>query len=96
MVDLYIYYQVREHDAAVLAPRLLSMQARLGAAHQVGVALKRRPETRDGLQTWMEIYTATNDGFGAALDAALQDAGVSAMIVGTRHPEVFMDLKSCV
>lgn len=57
--------------------------------------IKRRPETRDGLQTWMEIYVGTGDGFDAALSAAVSDAALSELIEGDRRVEVFMDLSPC-
>lgn len=103
MIDLYVYYKVREADAAALAPRVRAMQARLGrngAAsqpafqpnHQLNYQLKCRPETRDGLQTWMEVYPACDAGFAAAVEAAAQDAGLADFIQGPRRSEVFVDL----
>lgn len=96
MVDLYIYYQVRNEDAASLESRVRAMQARLAESHGVIGQLKRRPETTDGLQTWMEIYPATEAGFGAALAAAEQDAALSELSAGKRHTEIFTDLVTCV
>ncbi|MFM9433064.1 hypothetical protein ACFDR9_000093 [Janthinobacterium sp. CG_23.3] len=95
MNDLYIYYQVREEDAAALLGLVTALQARLGAQHGVAAQLKRRPDSKDGLQTWMEIYAATAPGFAAALDAAAQQSGVAALAAGARHTEVFMDLNPC-
>ncbi|HZV65682.1 MAG TPA: DUF4936 family protein [Telluria sp.] len=95
MADLYIYYQVREQHAAALMPRVRAMQAALVARHGVAGQLKRRPEARDGLQTWMEIYPATGAGFEAALDAAVRDAALPELIEGPRHTEVFTDLITC-
>ena len=95
MDDLYIYYSVPDGHAALLAPRVLAMQARLRAAHGVAGQLKRRPGSQDGLQTWMEIYPNTEAGFDAALAAAVQDAALSELIDGKRHTEVFTDLSTC-
>ena len=95
MIDLYVYYKVREQDAAALAPRVRALQAALAHAHGVAPQLKCRPEMRDGLQTWMEVYPATNDAFGAALDAAARQAGLDGLIAGPRRTEVFMDLTPC-
>lgn len=95
MADLYIYYRVLDEHAALLAPRVLAMQARLAAAHAVSGQLKRRPGAADGLQTWMEIYPATGAGFDVALAAAVQDAALSDLIDGKRHTEVFTDLSPC-
>ncbi|MET3130732.1 hypothetical protein AAKU55_000990 [Oxalobacteraceae bacterium GrIS 1.11] len=93
--SLYIYYQVREADAAALLVLVAALQAQLAARHGVVTQLKRRPEARDGLQTWMEIYSATAPGFGAALALAVDAAGLSALTAGARHTEVFMDLMPC-
>jgi hypothetical protein len=95
MNDLYIYYQVRNEDAAALASRVRAMQARLGVEHGVAGQLKRRPEEKDGLQTWMEIYPATGAGFDAALAAAVADAALAQLTAGKRHTEIFTDLSTC-
>lgn len=95
MNDLYIYYQVRDEDAPALSARIRSMQAGLLAAHGTAGQLKRRPEAKDGLQTWMEIYPATAGGFDAALVAAVRDAALAELIAGDRHTEIFTDLPTC-
>jgi hypothetical protein len=95
MADLYIYYQVREQLAPALAPKVRAMQAALAARYGVAGQLKRRPEARDGLQTWMEIYPATGAGFDAALASAVHDAALPELIEGPRHTEVFTDLITC-
>ena len=94
-VDLYVYYQVRNEDAAALAPQVRAMQAQLFAQYRVAGQLKRRPETRDGLQTWMEIYPATQGGFDDALTRAVLDDALLALIVGKRHTEIFTELPPC-
>jgi hypothetical protein len=95
MNDLYIYYQVRDENAAALSLRVRAMQERLGAACHVSGQLKRRPGAQDGLQTWMEIYPATTAAFDAALAAAVHDAALSELISGNRHTEIFTDLDTC-
>ena len=95
MRDLYIYYKVSEQHADALELRLRIMQAELGALTGVYGEIKRRPESRDGLQTWMEIYAGTGDGFDTALSAAERDAALSELIEGERRTEVFMDLSPC-
>lgn len=95
MNDLYIYYQVREADAAALALRVRAMQERLHAERHVTGQLKRRPETKDGMQTWMEIYPAATASFDAALGVAVQDAALAELIAGERHTEIFTDLDTC-
>ena len=95
MRDLYIYYKVSERNADALELRLRMMQAELGALTGVYGEIKRRPDSRDGLQTWMEIYVGTGDGFDTALSAAERDASLSELIEGDRRVEVFMDLSPC-
>jgi hypothetical protein len=95
-MDLYIYYQVKDADAASLREAVVAMQASLAQRFGVACQLKRRPEARDGKQTWMEVYAATPAAFATALDGAVEQAGLSAWIAGPRHTEVFTDLVSCV
>jgi predicted kinase len=92
MIDLYVYYKVRELDAAALAPRVRAMQAALASSHGVSVQLKRRPESKDGLQTWMEVYPGAPDKFAEVLAQAALDAGLDALPDGPRRTEVFVDL----
>ncbi|MES2264952.1 MAG: DUF4936 family protein [Pseudomonadota bacterium] len=96
MNDLYIYYQVRQADAAALQGAVTSMQAALVSGFGISPQLKRRPQPQDGLQTWMEVYPAAPEGFEAALAAAVLHAGLSSLIAGPRHTEVFMDVSPCV
>lgn len=91
MIDLYVYYKVREADAQALAPRVRALQARVGVQAQ----LKRRPDASAGLQTWMEVYPDVDDDFPARLDAAALDAGVKGLIDGPRRAEIFTDLPPC-
>ncbi|CAH0194026.1 hypothetical protein SRABI118_01570 [Massilia sp. Bi118] len=93
MIDLYVYYKVRELDAASLAPRVRAMQTALAAGHGVAVQLKRRPGSKDGLQTWMEVYPGAPDGFDGVLAQAALDAGLDALPDGPRRTEIFVDLK---
>lgn len=95
MLDLYIYYRVRDEHAGELATRVRTMQASL--VLQVGVAgqVKRRPGSSAGLQTWMEIYLDTGSGFDAALNSAVNDAALLELIVGDRHTEIFTELLTC-
>lgn len=95
MLDLYVYYKVRSEHAARLEPLVRAMQALLAARHGVEVQLKRRPEIKDGLQTWMEVYPAVDAGFGNALELAASSAGLDGLIEGPRRSEVFTDLKTC-
>jgi hypothetical protein len=92
MIDLYVYYKVRESDAAALAPRVRAMQAALATRHGVAVQLKRRPGAAEGLQTWMEVYPQAGDDFAGELEAAAAQAGLGALLAGPRRAEIFTDL----
>ena len=95
MIDLYVYYKVREQDAALLEPRVRALQSALCARFGLTAQLKRRPDTRDGVQTWMEVYPAVTEAFEAALEDAARQAGLDALLAGPRRAEVFMDLTPC-
>ena len=93
MIDLYVYYKVREEDAERLASLVRAFQA---AMLQAGSArLLRRPESKDGLQTWMEVYPDVPESFVAELEAALAGAGVEDLIEGPRRVEVFTEFPPC-
>ena len=94
-MDLFIYYKVREADAASLRDAVLAMQAQLAEQFAVTSELKRRPESSDGVQTWMEIYPAVPGNFAGTLDVAVGRAGLSQWIIGNRHVEAFMDVLPC-
>lgn len=94
-MDLYIYYRVRSENAAALQVRASAMQHRLAAECGVACGLKRRPEEKEGRQTWMEVYEAVPDGFEATLDAAVARDGLADLIDGPRHTEHFMDIPAC-
>lgn len=92
-MDLYVYYKVADADAAALAPRVRALQAALAAAHGVAVQRKRRPGSKDGLQTWMEVYPDVPASFEETLAQAVAQAGLGALIQGPRRAEVFVELE---
>ena len=94
-MDLYIYYKVRDADAASLQKAVAAMQAQLAAQFAFKSELKRRPESNEGIQTWMEIYPAAPGNFAATLADAVERAGLAQWIVGARHVEAFMDVVPC-
>ena len=94
-MDLYIYYRVCSGSAGELRTRASAMQNRLAREYGIVAALKRRPEEKDGLQTWMEIYQAVPDGFAMLLERAVAQAGLAALIDGQRHTECFVDVSAC-
>lgn len=91
--ELFIYYRAQPTDAQRLADAVLEMQRQLcRACPGMRARLLGRPELRDGLNTWMEIY-ALPEGVdpvqvGAAVERAAQV--LSDWIVGTRRVEHFV------
>ena len=94
-MDIYLYYTIRETDAAVAQARVVALQQRLGNAYEITTALRRRPETRDGLQTWMEIYRDVPASFDRVIAQAAAEEGVTELAGNGRHVEYFMKLPPC-
>lgn len=93
----FIYYQIHQNELAAAVAAVQSFQARWRVA-QAGreASVWRRPGTRDGQVTLMEIYlpepgVALGDAFEAQLHAL--DAEVASLLrplqAGQRHVEVF-------
>ena len=93
MIDIYVYYRVRSELAALMLPHVRGMQASLRAAYGVQTLLKRRPEEKDGAQTWLEVYPSVTEEFLGNLEQAAIDAHLP--IDGGRHIEIFVDLPEC-
>lgn len=94
-MDLYIYYRVRNENAAALRGIAAAMQEHLSGQYGVVCGIKRRPEEREGRQTWMEIYEAVSPEFEQALEQAVVRNGLDALIDGQRHTEHFVDIPPC-
>jgi len=94
MVDLYVYYKVPQAHAVQLEPIVRALQARL-AQDGVTAQLRRRPESKNGLQTWMEIYPEVDTAFQARLEALAEASGMATLLEGPRRPEVFVEFTAC-
>jgi len=94
-MDLYIYYRVSLNNASLLQQRVAAMQAQLSQQYKVAAELKRRPQARDGMHTWMEVYLDVPDGFESVLKVALADNQLETLLDGPRHTEHFLDLSPC-
>ena len=93
--DLFIYYRVPVAHAMTMQKKVVHMQAVLREQWPVSTALKRRPELKDGCETWMEIYTQVPDDFSPALASAVERAQVLELTEGHRHIEIFVDIPAC-
>lgn len=95
-MDLYIYYRVRTANADAFQRKAVAMQQMLKRQYGINAALKRRPDAKDGLHTWMEVYPAAKSDFAGKLEQAVAESGLLAFIDGPRHTEQFVDLSTCV
>lgn len=93
--DLFIYYRVPVAHTVTMQEKVVHMQAALREQWPVTTALKRRPELKDGCETWMEIYTQVPEDFPSALEVAVVQAQILALTEGHRHVEIFVDIAAC-
>ena len=91
--ELFIYYRALPEHAAALTEAAHRMQGALCVA-QPGLAarLLYRPEPRDGLQTWMEVYVLPAEADAMQTAAAIEHAANAALapwLASARHVEHF-------
>lgn len=93
---LFIYYRVASSQAAAARLAVEALQSRLREALPgLQTQLLRRPEEKDGQQTWMEIYSHPQGVSPQAQDhieAAARE--LQALCPGPRHVEVFVPCAS--
>ncbi|MBC3879989.1 DUF4936 family protein [Undibacterium sp. LX40W] len=88
-MDCYVYYKAKvEHEQEVIGcfQRLRSSLERKG----ISPILQRRPESKDLMYTWMEIYHDIPSNFETIIEAGVAESGVMTFVVGTRHAEHFV------
>lgn len=93
--DLYIYYRVPVALADTLVERVSSMQDDLHTTTGTLCYLKRRPDAKDGMHTWMEVYLQTDAAFPSHLVRAVDTHALPELIHGERHVETFREVSSC-
>lgn len=94
--QLFIYYRVASGRAAAARLAIEALQARLRLALPgLRTQLLRRPDEKDGLQTWMEVY-AHPDGVSLRAQEHIEAAAreLQALCPGPRHVEVFVPCAS--
>ncbi|RZT42214.1 DUF4936 family protein [Cupriavidus agavae] len=89
---LYVYFKVPDDRAAEALPHWHRWMETVAEATGIGGTLMRRPEPRDGLQTWMESYADVPPAFDATLDGLWRQSGLAPWISGARMSERFVDL----
>jgi len=89
---LYVYFRVADEQAAAALPHWHRWMETVAEATGIGGTLMRRPETRAGLQTWMEYYADVPPAFGETLAGLWQQSGLQQWLSGERQVEHFIDL----
>jgi len=88
MRELFIYYRSRVECAAEVAALVRGFQAQLRLEHPALVArLLRRPESKDGLLTWMETYAFATMNPDHAIDAIRRCRPASTAGSGRGEPK---------
>lgn len=91
--ELFIYYRAEPAHAEALAAAVRQMQCELCGRHPgLSARLLRRPDQREGQQTWMEAYVLPADASAVALAAAIERAAetLQPLLAGPRHAEHFV------
>ncbi|GAA4335664.1 hypothetical protein GCM10023144_29260 [Pigmentiphaga soli] len=92
--SLYVYYKLAAADRdRALAPARRVLDAGRPWCRQA--SLLARPELRDGIATWMEVYDGVSDlpRLEAELNAAVAAAGLAPFLSGPRRAELFHSLE---
>jgi 2-keto-3-deoxy-galactonokinase len=92
---LFVYYKVpseqREHFKGLA---LSEMQARMHDHASLSAQLLQRPEvSKEGFETWMEIYEREGSGIESDLQEALQRSFSASKLPFKRMVEVFIPLQ---
>ncbi|MCK9509472.1 MAG: DUF4936 family protein [Pigmentiphaga sp.] len=93
--SVYIYYKLADaHQEAALAPAQDVLRA--GASHARRVLLQRRPDSKEGIATWMEVYEDVTDvpALLQALDQAVARNQLDSYLASPRLAEQFVPLTS--
>ncbi|WP_454721145.1 MULTISPECIES: DUF4936 family protein [Cupriavidus] len=89
---LYVYFRVPETLAEEALPHWHRWMETVAEAGGIGGTLLRRPETRNGMQTWMEAYADVPPAFDLLLDGLWLQSGLQRFVSGERQAERFVDL----
>jgi DNA gyrase inhibitor GyrI len=93
VLNLYVYYQVRQMNAKNLRAKIVQIQQRLSNRTGGRYKLLRHVETTDdGLETWMEVYENVQSDFETLLQEQVNVAGIADWLHGKRNIERFVDL----
>lgn len=88
-MECFIYYRVAANTRHAVPQALIKLRALLGASDSP--RLLRRPDSKDGMDTWMEIYSDMTPALAQKLELALPQTGLPQLIAGERHAEYFVE-----
>ena len=92
MRELFVYYRIRDADAAAARGAVAAMQDTLRSSRP-GLHARLLIRREDRGQTWMETYStsAASSGIDAAFEALIEvhARDLASFIDGTRHVEAF-------
>jgi hypothetical protein len=89
---LYVYFTVPDARADEALPHWHRWMETVAEATGIGGTLMRRPETRAGMQTWMESYADVPPAFDETLDGLWRQSGLLSWLASERKTERFVDL----
>ena len=89
-MDLYVYYRVLASDAKAFLARACAFLHRLRVDGRIDASLSRRPESKDGFDTWMEVIPQAGDAVDQTLASWVASSGMGGVIHRERHVERFV------
>lgn len=92
--ELFVYYRVAPVHAEALNAAVQALQSRLRAEQPgLNARLLHRPDLRDGLQTWMEVYAlppgADTEAVALRIERTAREA-LAPWLASPRHVERFV------
>ena len=94
-MDCYVYYKTAQEHELQNVQRVKMIREYLHTKMHINLRLLRRPDTDNGVITWMEVYREIPDAFAAALAVVVDQTEIMLLIQGQRHAEYFEDAISC-
>ncbi len=96
-MDCYVYYKAAQEHELKIVRQAKIIREYLNTRMKIDLHsnLQRRPETENGVVTWMEIYRDVPNAFATALAEVVNQTEIMSLILGQRHAEYFEDAISC-
>ena len=92
LLDRFVFYRWRASQESAYLAQARTRLAQLHQSSGIEGLLRRRPEAKEGLHTWMESFIDLPAAQEAAVSAHLADPRSASFIEGERHTERFVRL----